>query len=289
MTHPHRSVRLPSVRLAAIDLDGTLLDSRQNISDRNLRTLRLTCDRGIQIAIVTGRRHSAARDLIAAFDFPHFLITSAGALISSSESGTLVASTWDSALLQRFLAHAAMFRSQTFLIEHAEGRDQLLCQEPDEGDPHVDRYLCLNKDSVLRREQLDNPVPENILQVAFMGGLKPMEMLGKRVKAFSDLEALSVSQTRYPERDFELIDVVGSGADKGQSLKRLAQMLRIDAGETMAIGDNLADRSMLEYAGRSVVMANGHDDLKRRWRATGSNDADGVAEAVEECWLEIPS
>ena len=116
-----------------------------------------------------------------------------------------------------------------------------------------------------------------------------MEMLGKRVKAFSDLEALSVSQTRYPERDFELIDVVGSGADKGQSLKRLAQMLRIDAGETMAIGDNLADRSMLEYAGRSVVMANGHDDLKRRWRVTGSNDADGVAEAVEECWLEIPS
>ncbi len=284
MTHPHRSVRL-----AAIDLDGTLLDSRQNISDRNLRTLRLACDRGIQIAIVTGRRHSAARSLVALFNFPHFLITSAGALISSSEDGTLVANTWDSTLLQRFLAHVAMFRSQTFLIKHAEGKDQILCQVPDEGDPHVDRYLRLNGESILRCERLDNPVPENILQVAFMGGLEPMEMLRTRVEAFSGVEAISVSQTRYPERDFELIDVVESGADKGQSLKRLAQMLGIDASETMAIGDNLADRSMLEYAGRSVVMANGHDDLKRRWRVTGSNDADGVAEAVEECWLEIPS
>ena len=43
---------------------------------------------------------------------------------------------------------------------------------------------------------------------------------------------------------------------------------------------------MLEYAGLAVVMGNGHNDLKGRWPVTSSNDADGVAEAVEKCALE---
>ena len=275
-----------SVRLLAIDLDGTLLDSGQKISHRNLGTLERAHERGIQVAIVTGRRYSAARGLTSSLDFPYFLITSAGALISSSANGTLVASFWNPTRLERFLAHLAAFRSHTFLIAQAVGRGEILCQGPDPEDPHVNRYLRLNREFILRSQRLDGPAPRNILQVAFLGGLERMELLRTRLATFPDVRAVSVAETRYPERDFELIDVVECGANKGHALGWLARTLDVESGDVMAIGDNLADRSMLEYAGLAVVMGNGHNDLKGRWPVTSSNDADGVAEAVEKCALE---
>ena len=275
-----------SVRLLAIDLDGTLLDSHQKISNRNVRALTRAHKDGIHVAIVTGRRNSATRLLTSALDFPHFQITSAGALISSTTQGTMMASFWKPERLQRFLTHVVLFRARTFLIAQAEGPGEILCENPDRQDPHVDRYIRLNGDFIVRSQCLANPVPRNVLQVAFLGGLDRMETLRNRVSEFPDLDSVSVAQTRYPERDFELVDVVEAGSDKGHALGWLAKTLDIESSDVMAIGDNLADQSMLQYAGHPVVMANGHETLKALWPVTGTNDADGVATAVEKYCLQ---
>ena len=108
-----------------------------------------------------------------------------------------------------------------------------------------------------------------------------MDELQGIINRFGRLDEISVSHTRYPERDFELIDAVRGDADKGHSVRKLAEMLGIEAGQTMAIGDNHADEAMLEFAGHPFVVANAQDGLKQRWPVVPSNDDNGVALAID--------
>ena len=86
----------------------------------------------------------------------------------------------------------------------------------------------------------------------------------------------------HDHRDFSLVDVVQSGCSKGTALADWAARRGLAASEVMAVGDNLNDLEMLEFAGTPVVMANAIPELKARgWAATSSNDDAGVARAIE--------
>lgn len=102
---------------------------------------------------------------------------------------------------------------------------------------------------------------------------------------------LTLHRTEYPARDLSILDILPAGCSKGAALMTLAHARGIDAGEILAIGDNWNDVSMLEAAGRAVLMENAPEGLKsmarsRGWRIARSNRDDGVAEAIES-HLEI--
>jgi hypothetical protein len=79
------------------------------------------------------------------------------------------------------------------------------------------------------------------------------------------------------------VDVIRAGCSKGATLAEWASMRGIAREEVMAIGDNLNDREMLEYAGVPVVMGNSVPELKSfGWRETLTNDDAGVAHAITE-------
>ena len=101
---------------------------------------------------------------------------------------------------------------------------------------------------------------------------------------------ITLSRTEYPERDLSLLDILPAGCSKGAALARLAASMGIELGEMMAIGDNWNDLSMLEIAGRPVLMENAPDDLKetaiaKGWTIAGHHLRDGVAEAIEAVLL----
>jgi hydroxymethylpyrimidine pyrophosphatase-like HAD family hydrolase len=92
----------------------------------------------------------------------------------------------------------------------------------------------------------------------------------------------SVALTEYEFRDFSLVDVLQAGCSKGTALADWARARGYAREEVMAVGDNLNDLEMLEFAGRAVVMGNAIPDLRDRgWAVTTSNDDEGVARAVE--------
>jgi hydroxymethylpyrimidine pyrophosphatase-like HAD family hydrolase len=97
--------------------------------------------------------------------------------------------------------------------------------------------------------------------------------------------------TSYPKKDFSLLDIVHPEASKGAGVAAAAAELAIEQDEIMAIGDNHNDLEMLEYAGTSVVMENAEPALlqNKRFHLTTSNDADGVAVAIEKFILDEPS
>jgi hydroxymethylpyrimidine pyrophosphatase-like HAD family hydrolase len=86
----------------------------------------------------------------------------------------------------------------------------------------------------------------------------------------------------YEAKDFAMIDVLNPICSKGASLKEWAALRGFTREEVMAIGDNHNDLEMLTFAGIPVVMANSVPELKSRgWHETGTNDENGVANAIE--------
>ena len=270
------------IRLVAIDLDGTLLNSESRLSQRNLEALGRTHERGVQIALVTGRRYSVARKLTSELVFQHYRITNAGALISSSDDRVLVSNPWERDLLQEFWTFIEGFRGHAFLITDARGSGEVLCENPNRKDPHVARYRAQNAQFMVETDLFRDEMIPNILQVVFMGTIERMQEVRRLLARFQRIDQLSVSQTLYPDRDFELVDVVLRGADKRSSLGQLAEILEIDASHVMAIGDNHADDGMLAFAAYPVVMGNAPRTMRAKWPVTGTNEEDGVAQAIDQ-------
>ena len=100
-------------------------------------------------------------------------------------------------------------------------------------------------------------------------------------------DRFSVAITEYERRDFSLVDVNGAGCSKGTTLARWATSRGLSAAEVMAVGDNLNDVEMLDFAGTAVVMGNATDALKARgYRLTGTNDEGGLAAAIRSFALK---
>src|SRR5271154_5846316 len=110
------------------------------------------------------------------------------------------------------------------------------------------------------------------------GGITPQER--------ASVAEAALHRTEYPERDLSMVDILPAGCSKGSALLRLAETRGVKAEEILAIGDNWNDVSMLEVAGRAVLMGNAPEDLKalaedRGWVVGRRHDEDGVAEVIE--------
>ncbi len=102
------------------------------------------------------------------------------------------------------------------------------------------------------------------------------------LRAMPGAHRFAVVMTEYEARNFSLVDVLHPACSKGAALAEWATLRGLERKDVMAIGDNLNDREMLEYAGLPVVMGNSVPELKRLgWRVTLSNDQNGVAAAIE--------
>ena len=91
----------------------------------------------------------------------------------------------------------------------------------------------------------------------------------------------SQALTEYQLRNFSLLDVVSPGRSKGRTLAEWSTQRGLTPSEVMAVGDNLNDREMLEFAGIPVVMGNATPGLKKPgWIQTDTNDEEGLAKAI---------
>jgi hydroxymethylpyrimidine pyrophosphatase-like HAD family hydrolase len=118
------------------------------------------------------------------------------------------------------------------------------------------------------------------LQVMFGGAMDEMKKLALGIAGAGF--AAQTLRTVYPSDDLSLIDVVAPGVDKSEALEFLCDRFQIGINESLAIGDNWNDRSMLLAAGLGCVMANADPDLRSLGlHEVPGNDEDGVACAIE--------
>jgi Cof subfamily protein (haloacid dehalogenase superfamily) len=267
------------IRLIALDIDGTLLDSRGEISEANQRAIARAQELGVDIVLATGRRFDFARGIFEQLPGPLALILSNGAIVKSRDGTTLRRSLLPREAARSVLKDTSRHREKAALIFDRPLEGQVVFERVDWDDPRHSRFLRANRPFISEVRPLEDALTEDPVQVMFTGCCADMRGLFDRLGGSA---RHSVALTEYEHRDFSLVDVVRAGCSKGAALEDWAETRGWRREEVMAVGDNLNDLQMLEFAGLSILMENAVPELKARgWPVTASNDESGVALAIE--------
>ena len=272
-----------SIRLIAIDIDGTLLDPKFQISAANLETLNRAHSSGIEIALVTGRRHNFALPVADALGFDVTLISSNGAVTRSSSGELFHLDLLPADVTLRLLKYMSSFRTNTVLTFDRERKGAIAVETADELNLSIQRWMEKNSEYIEFIRPLEDAVTEDPIQAMFCGNLARMAAAQKMLVECPFADRFTVLRTQYDARNLCIVDILNQGCSKGHALERWANHRGYGRQEVMAIGDNFNDVEMLEYAGLPVLMGNACDELKQNgWLLTLGNDESGVAWAVDQ-------
>lgn len=273
---------MDSIRLIAVDIDGTLLNSSFQVSDANLQALLGAHERGVEIALVTGRRHHFALPVADSLGFSVTLISSNGAVTRSSDGSLFHRDLLPAEIAREMVCYMAAFRANTVLSFDREGKGALVVETTELLNVALRRWMEKNSESLDVVRPLEDAVTESPVQATFCGDIARMREAQQVLRDSSLWERITVLRTQYEDRDLCIVDVLNHGCSKGHALRRWAEHRGIERRQVMAIGDNYNDIEMLEFAGVPVIMANACDELKQNgWMITLGNNQDGVARALE--------
>jgi Cof subfamily protein (haloacid dehalogenase superfamily) len=270
------------IRLVGIDLDGTLLNSRSELSPANQQAIAAAAGRGVQVAVVTGRRSHSARKYIEQIPCPVTLISSNGALVTLATNEVIHRDFLPCAVARRVLEASREYRPYVALLFDIPGRGQIVMQHTAVPEGPLGWFLAQSADCLELTDDLESALASDPIQVLFGGPPILVEPIEGVLRASSAASEVHLTWTRYLRRNVSLLDVMNRGCSKGNALAILAGHCGIDSSEVMAIGDNHNDLEMLRFAARPVLMANSSPGLEGEgFTTTLSNDQDGVAHAIE--------
>ena len=258
-----------SIRLIAIDIDGTLLDPAGGIPDENRRAIASALDRGIEVALVTGRGYSFALPVAERLGLPIVLVASNGAIVRRLDGTTLLRRLMPQDVARDLLAQTALYRHEAAVVFDRPAAGQLVSGGLDWTHPSRAGYYGKHAALIAETVPLEACLVEDPVEVMFTGGLTRMRELIATLAAAPAAHRYAVSFVEYAWRDFILVDVLGAGVTKGTTL----------AGWAQALG--------LDYAGTGVAMGNSVVELlDGSFHVTGSNAEAGLAQAIERFALD---
>lgn len=274
------------VKLLAIDIDGTLLDSNGTIPPAHARALARVAAQGVHIALVTGRSLHFTRHVADALPAPATLVVNNGALVKTADGETAMRRPLARDTARAVLDGTRQHRTSVAIVVDRDPRHddspQVLFDHMDWTHPHRRGYYARNRAFIARVSPLTDALREDPLEVLFTGHIAPMREVAADLRRLPVADRVSVALTEYEHRDFSLVNVNAAGCSKGDTLARWTAGLGLGRDEVMAVGDNLNDLDMLQFAGTAVVMGNASDSLKRHgFHVTASNDDHGLAAAID--------
>ena len=279
------------LKLVAVDMDGTLLSERLEISEENVRAIHQAQRQGIIIAIATGRPYAWVRRKLEEVRLQCPVIGTNGAE-TFLEDGSLVHTAPISAsrflelreMLEREKLYYEVYTSKGVLTDNLEGAIAFRLIGVQRKSPDMPLHEAQQiaearfaRSGIAAVTGLEAMLRDPSVQIyKVLAASYDIEKL-QRIKAgLAALSGLSVSSS-----DFNNLEISHEEANKGLALRRLAKLLAIPVEETAAIGDNLNDMAMLEAAGLAIAMGNAVDAVKRACRYTTlSNEEHGVAYAI---------
>lgn len=281
------------IKLLALDLDGTLLNSRGQIPEANKHAIRRAEEKGVLVTIATGRRFRDAQPVGLELELNAPMLSHNGALIKYAQTLETVAySLVKRETVSEILRVGKAFGGDALMSTDPHGRGTLLYDTVSDDNIPLQKYIrwstTLHGDEAERSVQhvpdLENEVDtREVIHISFSGGCAPMdELIGALKGELGD--TVTLLATIYPRMDFTLIDILPPDASKGVGVEKLASINGLTRDEVMVMGDNFNDLEMLEFAGTPVVMGNADPKLLEReeFYTTVSNDENGVAAAIDK-------
>ena len=293
---------MPEIRIAALDLDGTLLSRENTITPATRQAIADAAARGVVVLPATGRALASLPPLVAQLPGVRYAITSNGAAVWDLGEDPLAAvysrytdadkrQTQEPSCLVRRLFPVEKAREVFALYQGFEGSLSVFS----DGKVIRDEYSQARMTARLRRQlsisteaKQPNDGRFHIVRDTAEWMSRHAHEIEKFCMFFPDAENAAAALPHfYALEDVEVvqgspdnIEVTAKGVDKGSALLALADQLGIPHECTLAVGDSDNDRAMLEKAGVAAVMANGMEHVKQLADLVSENDCDhdGVAE-----------
>lgn len=266
-----------SYKLLVIDIDGTLINKKDTISEKDIKAIKKVVQAGIKVVISSGRVAEASRWVLETLSLNGYHIFADGALVANPKDGDevyvepvtqkmvkqLIESAHNTSL------HFDLFSSRRYFIEHedwvADIRRDFFRLTP----TIVDFDGIWQKERIIKATLIVRSDEERVVAKNFQNRFD------------SKLSFSWTSTPRYPGIDF--INILSKSVSKGKALLNLCSFLEVTPTEVMAIGDGTNDISLLNNAGLAVAMGNATQKLKQiAHYVTLSVDDSGVAAAIEK-------
>ena len=270
-----------SIKIIATDLDGTLMSTDHlTVTEYTRQTLFKAHEKGIKIAIATGRTMSLIESVIEQVPFVDYVIYSNGACVFDRNKNKVIYSNpieskTAAEIVNYFLGKQVYFEIYIDGKAHFElGTDQYFVNG-DFSKEFIDEIVRTNTGHEKLIEFLTDKPIEKYTMYSIFDDRFPIYM-GKLRQIGLDVVSSFAG----------CIEATARGVSKGAALKGICEAEGYLPDEAMSFGDGGNDCSMLEYAGMSFAMENGSEECKKSAKKiTKSNGDDGVAWAVEKYCL----
>ncbi|MET3699090.1 hypothetical protein SAMN05877753_101204 [Bacillus oleivorans] len=278
------------LRCIATDMDGTLLNSKQQISKENETALKLAQEKGIEVVVATGRSYYEAASVLEEAKIVCPIICVNGAEIRNSEGEKILSNPIPAELAKRVMNKLDEMDYYYELYSNSGTYTR---------DPKLGLAVLMDLFQSANREAVPWIQMEEEARKRFAEGVKVVEDYGMLVneKSFElykilvfdkDNEALQKAGIELEDPDLAItssafgnIEINYKSAQKGVALEAFVQERGISLAETLAIGDQLNDLSMLEIVGTAVAMGNAAEEIKQiAHYITATNNENGVAHAI---------
>jgi len=280
------TVDLMQIKLVALDIDGTLLNPRSEITPRTRKAIQAARDAGVKVVLVTGRRFESARPIAAELGLDVPLVSHNGALTKDAETLEVIDQhLLDRQMALRIIELGRQLRADILLSDDPAGRGVVVIDRISDDNHSLHRYLGYIEQRgsvILRVPDLIDYLDHSPIQLTISGRCQAIDEVAEVMGAKLDGQA-KLLMTCYPAGDLTILDLLNPVCSKGAGLAAMAQTLGIPPSQVMAIGDNYNDIEMLQYAGVPVLMGNAENGLRQMgFHLTASNDEDGAAQAIEK-------
>lgn len=269
------------MKLVVFDLDGTLLNSKEEITCGTIEAISKLKACGYKITIATGRPEIMIRSYVDILSIDLPVISCNGAVVANQITGEN--------LIRNILSKEIVSE----IFEYCSSNNHDVLAYTDFGiiskqNKRID-FLKKKNEKLDLRHRINLIISENPVEMASKYDVFKLLIIERDEKRYQKLqmEINKHSDLEVVQSNHTFLDVMVKGSSKKEGIVALAKYLNIKRENIIAFGDHYNDVEMLKYAGLSIGMGNGVEDVKRAVSyVTESNDDEGVSRAINSVILK---
>ncbi|MDE7060245.1 MAG: Cof-type HAD-IIB family hydrolase [Lachnospiraceae bacterium] len=262
-------------KMLVLDIDGTLTNSKKEITSATRQALCTIQKHGVRVAIASGRPTPGTRmaaNALSLAEFNNFVLSFNGAKITNCGTGEII---FEQILPNNLIPeiYRAAVGYGIGLISY-EG-EEVIAATPI--DPYMELEARINGIAIRRVKDFPNYINFPVNKCLMTGAPEYLAEVERRLqKQFGQSLSIYRSEPYF-------LELMPPGVDKAKSLEKLLAALSLTREETVCCGDGFNDLSMIEYAGLGVAMKNAQKSVRERADyITATNDEDGIVQVIEK-------